>query len=145
MIMHNKPTICSFKIGLATTLLLFPFLFGWNTAMAGTVEGVVFSDQGVVADSQVFAYPDYQALVNKKDYVKSSPGEKRGQYKLDLPPGSYYLTENISIPGEGHAIRIEANDVTLDLKGGGNYTYEACEAGTGPGAETCSDPITVVF
>jgi hypothetical protein len=32
-------------------------------------------------------------------------------------PGSYYLTENISIPGEGHAIRIEANDVTLDLKG----------------------------
>lgn len=68
--------------------------------MGGTVEGMVFSDQGVVAGSRVFAYPDYQALINKQDYVQSSPGEKAGQYKLDLPPGSYYLTATGELAGQ---------------------------------------------
>ncbi|MEN8135598.1 MAG: carboxypeptidase-like regulatory domain-containing protein [Thermodesulfobacteriota bacterium] len=53
-----------------------------------------------MTSSQVFAYPDYQSLVNKEDYVKSSPGEKEGQYKLELPPGNYYLTATGELAGQ---------------------------------------------
>ncbi|MCK4839264.1 MAG: carboxypeptidase regulatory-like domain-containing protein [Desulfobulbaceae bacterium] len=81
-------------------LLLVLLLSCWDTALGGTVEGVIFSDHGPVAESQVFAYPDYQSLVSKEAYVKSSPGEKDGQYKLELPPGNYYLTATGELSGQ---------------------------------------------
>jgi hypothetical protein len=101
MAMRNKLTASKLKTSLAIILLMLaPLLSCWDIALGGTVEGVIFSDHGPVAGSQVFAYPDYQSLVNKKDYIKSSPGEKEGQYKLELPPGSYYLTATGTLAGQ---------------------------------------------
>lgn len=96
--MLNKVTTY-IDIRLFTQLLIsLLFLFFSQPALAGIVEGVVFTDNGPVAGGKVFAYPDYESLVNKKNYIESSPGEKEGLYKLELSPGSYYLiaTGNIA-------------------------------------------------
>ena len=58
---------------------------------AASLEGVIFSNSGPVPDSVVTAYPDYFSLINHEKGIKSGPGEKEGQFKIDLPPGVYYL------------------------------------------------------
>lgn len=58
---------------------------------AGTVEGIVLSAAGPIADSTVFAYPDFAALAADRDAVPSEPGDKPGQFKLTLPPGRYFI------------------------------------------------------
>lgn len=86
---YNMEMTNKFTIILALLALL---LFCRGPVLAGTVEGVVFAGNGPVAASQVYAYPDYSSLVKKENYIKSSPGAKTGQYRLELPPGVYYLT-----------------------------------------------------
>jgi parallel beta-helix repeat protein len=64
--------------------------------------------------------PTMKTLDEVEPRIPLSPGNTPGSLSFKYiisQPGSYYLTENISIAGEGHAIRIEASDVTLDLKG----------------------------
>jgi hypothetical protein len=58
---------------------------------AATIEGVVFSSRGPVAGATVYAYPDYQALAENSQAIVSVPGEREGQYRLQLEPGRYYL------------------------------------------------------
>jgi hypothetical protein len=98
--MRNNLSPGKTRVGLTILLfLLLPLLCRPVPARGGTIEGVVFSSTGPVAGGQVFAYPDYPALVKKADYIQSSPGEKAGLYQLELPPGNYYLTATGEIAG----------------------------------------------
>lgn len=58
---------------------------------AAQLEGVVLSEKGPVVDVVVTAYPDYTSLLENKNGINSTPGEKPGQYRLTLPEGKYYL------------------------------------------------------
>ena len=71
--------------------LLITLSLALDIAAANVLEGVVFSSRGPVPDSIVTAYPDYISLVKDTNGIRSGPGEKEGQYKLDLPPGLFYL------------------------------------------------------
>ncbi|GAB4343580.1 MAG: hypothetical protein Kow0089_19460 [Desulfobulbaceae bacterium] len=73
------------------TLLLCSLAFPSHPLQALQLEGVVLSEHGPVTDAVVTAYPDYEALLQKRDGVRSLPGEKPGQYRLTLEEGSYYL------------------------------------------------------
>jgi len=59
---------------------------------AALIEGIVLSSGGPVADGAVAAYPDYFSLVSNEKAIVSLPGEKPGQFRLELEPGSYFLT-----------------------------------------------------
>lgn len=72
-------------------LFLIFFLIGAAEVSALQVEGVVLSRKGPVVDSKVTAYPDYASLRNQVNGVLSTPGEKPGQYRLELPEGKHYL------------------------------------------------------
>lgn len=85
---------------IALTLTVVLLLTFCGTAKGGIIEGVVFSDNGPIISSRVFAYPDYQSLVVNKNFIKSDPGEKAGQYRIELPPGSYYLTATGELDGQ---------------------------------------------
>ncbi|MEN1727351.1 MAG: right-handed parallel beta-helix repeat-containing protein [Pseudomonadota bacterium] len=66
--------------------------------------------------------------------------------QADLPflidsPGSYYLTENLSFPGQDSAaIRITTNDVTLDLRG---FSLTGDGLGTGSGIQFFGAQIVI--
>ncbi len=82
------------KTSLILILCCLPLLMvilAIDTCQAALIEGMVFSSQGPVAGAEVRAYPDYQALVSEKSTRISSAGEKPGQYRLELPPGRYFL------------------------------------------------------
>ncbi len=73
-------------------LLICIFLFlDSRTCKSAVLEGVIFSNSGPVAGSVVLAYPDHASLVAGRNGIRSGPGEKEGQYKLELPDGTYYL------------------------------------------------------
>ena len=74
-------------------------LLGSLACRAAVLEGVVFSNSGPVPGSAVFAYPDYASLVGGINGIRSGPGEKEGQYKLELPDGTYYLAAGGSLDG----------------------------------------------
>lgn len=86
----NKSIITRFII-VNTASLICGIILSLPTAKGATLEGVIFSNSGPVAHSAVYAYPDYPSLVLEENGIKSGPGEKDGQYKLDLPTGTYYL------------------------------------------------------
>jgi len=99
--MRKKQTYFSAILVMAfIPLLLVSMLFLSQTAWGGgTVEGVIFSHEGPVAESRVIAYPDFESLVKKEKSIESSPGEKDGQYSLELPPGIYYLVATGKLNG----------------------------------------------
>lgn len=79
-----------------TRLLLSCLLIVWLIALpAGAsalqIDGVVLSEKGPVTDAVVTAYPDYTSLRTGQNGLRSTPGEKPGQYRLTVPPGKYYL------------------------------------------------------
>ncbi len=62
-----------------------------GSAGAALVEGIVLSSEGPLKDSAVYAYPDFASLTSQTGGYRSKPGEKTGQFHLELPPGKYYL------------------------------------------------------
>jgi len=70
-----------------------------DNCRAATIEGIVLSTEGPLADSAVLAYPDFPSLVNDTNGLRSEPGEKTGQFHLELPPGNYYLIARGSLHG----------------------------------------------
>jgi hypothetical protein len=82
-------TLYTVKVLLLTSLALGLIC---RPGHAAVIEGVIFSNSGPVADGTVYAYPDHRSMLEGINSVKSEPGEKAGQYKLELPVGTYYLT-----------------------------------------------------
>ncbi|NTV14778.1 MAG: hypothetical protein HGA96_12740 [Desulfobulbaceae bacterium] len=78
------------KTGTLSLLVMFLCLIACPTR-AGVMEGVAFSEHGPAQGATIFAYSNYENLVNNREFNKSEPGSKAGQYRLQLPPGSYYL------------------------------------------------------
>lgn len=73
-------------------LTLIIFLALTSAAFSLTVEGIVVSAQGAVDQATVSAYPEYSALLAGTTPYRSTPGEKTGQFRLELPAGRYYFT-----------------------------------------------------
>lgn len=59
---------------------------------AGTIEGIVLTDKGPLPAAEVRAYRDYTDLQHRANAIISQTGAKPGQYKIELPPGKYYVT-----------------------------------------------------
>lgn len=68
-------------------LSLFPL-----PSLAAEVEGVVLCDNGPVDDPQVLAYGTLQESAGGTPLYRSVADEKPGYFRLELPPGKYYLT-----------------------------------------------------
>ncbi|NTW87863.1 MAG: carboxypeptidase regulatory-like domain-containing protein [Desulfobulbaceae bacterium] len=86
------------ETGTPNKWVILPFIFILylityfnNCAQAGIIEGVIFSEHGPVQDGRVFAYSNYDDLVNNHEISRSEPVNKTGQYILQLEPGNYYL------------------------------------------------------
>jgi PKD repeat protein len=78
-------------------------------------------------------------------FTLSATGYKaRGLQKSDLT-WSGATSTNVDVYRDGAVIATTANDGSytdnIDVRGGGSYTYEVCEAGT----STCSNTATVSF
>lgn len=69
------------------------------TSLAGTIEGVVFSETGPIRGATVFAYQSYQDLVAGRNFRKSEQMDRDGHYSLTLPAGSYYLLARANLEG----------------------------------------------
>jgi len=72
-------------------------LLAASLSRAGTIEGVVFSENGPAKDSTVYAYRTYDDLVNDRVFRTSERGEREGQYSITLPAGSFYLVARANI------------------------------------------------
>jgi hypothetical protein len=60
-------------------------------ATAARVEGIVMIEEGPLQDAVVYAYPDFLSMQTETDSIASQPGEKAGQFKLELEPGTYFF------------------------------------------------------
>ena len=81
------------------TLSLF-FFSGNAAGKSFQVEGIILSAAGPLAHSSVYAYPDFSSLANSSNGIKSLPGEKKGQFLLEVKPGTYYLVARGMLNGK---------------------------------------------
>ena len=91
-----KQSIAMMRFGLTAYSL---FIFALSAiflhpvlSYSATIEGVVLYDKGLLDTSQVSAYKKYSDIINAAPAYTSSPGDKPGYYKLQLPAGIYYIT-----------------------------------------------------
>lgn len=96
--------------------LLAGCLFFWlpPTSLAGTIEGVVFSEFGPIRGATVFAYRSYEDLAAGRNFRKSEIGSRDGQYSLTMPPGSYYLVARADIEGRRLFSYHGVNPITIN-------------------------------
>lgn len=59
--------------------------------LATLVEGVVVVEEGPLEDAVVSAYGSLGDIRKGEPLYRSTPGDKPGFFRLDLPPGAYYL------------------------------------------------------
>jgi hypothetical protein len=82
-------------------LLTLFFYLGTETALAAKVEGIVMVPEGPLQDAVVYAYPDFASLESNTGGIASQPGEKPGQFLLDLSPGTYFFIARGTVDGIG--------------------------------------------
>lgn len=73
------------------TISIFLCYFATHNSSAAQIEGIVITPAGPLADSQVLAYPDFSSLASGSNGIASRPGEKPGQFGLELEPGKYFF------------------------------------------------------
>lgn len=90
---HTTQNLFTMMLRIAVSLLLAIIfsLYPRELVVAGTVEGIVFSEDGPAANARVFAYSSYEDLVANRAASQSETGSKIGHYNLQLKPGTYYL------------------------------------------------------
>lgn len=109
---YNVFTLRGFLIILSVLAGLF-FIGLPHTSLAGTVEGVVFTETGPLKGATVLAYKSYEELAGGQEFSKSTPGSRDGQYSLTLPPGSYYLLARADINGRQFFSYHGVNPITV--------------------------------
>lgn len=76
---------------LALTILLSLFFLP-TCSRATTVEGIVLTGVGPLANAQIQAFPDIGSLLNGRDgFVSRTNKDKPGQFTLDIPAGAYFF------------------------------------------------------
>ena len=89
-----------------TNITLFVFLLvsllvsSAAADQSSRVEGIVMAPEGPLQDAVVYAYPDFQSLGSNTGGHISLPGEKAGQFSLDLVPGTYFFIARGSFNGK---------------------------------------------
>ncbi|MDD5759784.1 MAG: carboxypeptidase-like regulatory domain-containing protein [Desulfobulbaceae bacterium] len=73
------------------TLLIITLSFT-PMAHATTIEGIVLTDEGPVADASVQAYRTFSDLQQQTNTLVSDASTHPGQYTIELAPGKYYMT-----------------------------------------------------
>lgn len=102
------------------TALLLLISFYAVPSFSTVIEGVVLSEEGPIDPSNVQAYVRFQDIKNGSPAYISIPGEKKGFYKIELPPGIYYLTASGHTGEKKHfsfhgfnPVKIEDNDLWI--------------------------------
>lgn len=89
---------------------------GTGYSLAAAVEGIVLSPAGPLAGATVRAYPDFLSLVDNSNSISSEPGEKAGQFKMELAPGTYYLVARGVLDGREMFGYHGLNPISIDEK-----------------------------
>ncbi len=84
-----------------------------DLSSSAVIEGIVLSEKGPVGDSQVFAYGTFQDYMNGRPSFVSEKGDKIGFYKIELPPGRYYLVSTGDFAGTKYFSYHGANPVEI--------------------------------
>jgi len=91
-------------------------------AQEGTgIEGRLVWEGQVTAGARVYAYESFDDLLAYKPYAVSGPSADDGTYKLDLPPGKFYLVakklsdtaDDGPLPAKGYYSFHGSNPVTV--------------------------------
>ena len=106
--MHSKKTLAIFIL---FGLVFLPAL--QNSSFGAVIEGVIFSPAGPIAKARVYAYPDHDSLQTGKNAKISLPGEKPGQYRLEIPIGKYFLEARGSVNDKEMYAYHGVNPVTI--------------------------------
>ncbi len=85
--MINKPAFMKISSLITVVVLLI-----MSPVSAAVIEGIVLSEKGPVDISSVYAHKSFSDIEKEMPAYKSDPGDKKGFFKLVLPPGTYYLT-----------------------------------------------------
>ncbi len=80
---------------------------------AAEVEGVVLCDSGPVDNPQVRAYGTLRDSAGGTPLYRSVAGEKPGYFRLELPPGKYFLTAAGTLNGAEYFSFHGANPITV--------------------------------
>jgi hypothetical protein len=83
-------------------------------AGAARVEGIVLSSEGPLANFSVSAYADFTSLADDRNGIRAEPGDKPGQFRLELPRGSYYLVARGNLHGKNMFTYHGLNPVSID-------------------------------
>lgn len=97
---------------LLIALFFLPLLIP-SAALCGPVEGIVFSSSGPMENAVVEAYPDYPSFLSKTGGFRAAGGGKPGEFRFNLPAGSYYFTAGGLVTNRKHVAYHGANPVTI--------------------------------
>ena len=85
-------------------------------ATAALVEGVVLTKSGPLVGGNVKAYQTLRETWGGTPLATSTPGTKPGFYRLELPPGKFYLVAGGTGNGTAYSSFHGGNPVTVDTK-----------------------------
>ncbi|MBI4826973.1 MAG: right-handed parallel beta-helix repeat-containing protein [Nitrospirae bacterium] len=85
-------------------------------SFSAVIEGVVLFENGPVEDSCVSAYSSFRDIEKGTPSFVSATGEKKGFYKLDLPPGTYFLIASGQSYGKKYFSYHGANPIKIEYK-----------------------------
>lgn len=85
-------------------------------ATAALVEGVLLTKGGPLAGGSVRAYKSLRDTWGGTPLATSSPGTKPGSYRLELPPGTFYLVASGRENGVECSSFLGGNPVAVDTK-----------------------------
>jgi len=103
-----KSAVFAVNYLLLLALALFP-----QSCFATLVEGVVVVEEGPLEGAVVSAYGSLKDSRGGEPLFRSTPGEKPGFYRLELPPGAYHLVATGNRAGVEYFSFHGANPVTI--------------------------------
>lgn len=111
-LLSNKRGVRKFSAVVALALLLCPAALRAHeeetaprpaaptgSTQGNGLEGRLAIDGQVVAGGVVFAYLAYEDVLAFKPFAASAPSADDGTYKLDLPPGKYFVVAKLRAAG----------------------------------------------
>ncbi len=110
----RRRSVTQRRLSLFVCLVVSLLLLCPLPSTAAVVEGVVLSPGGPIEHATVYAYRTLQDSVHGAPLYRSVEGEKPGFFRLELPPGSYFLTASGTSGGAEFFAFHGANPVTID-------------------------------